>query len=103
MYSDRADEILLLRDNRLSFAARPVAAERRRGEHMIERRVIRMDVRHVTSSAFKDVEIGQVVKPLCYSTEPHDLSAAWAPRRLWALVAHGTLVLSAANVPDTGG
>jgi hypothetical protein len=47
------------------------------------------DVRHTASSAFKGVKVGQVAKSRRYSSEPHDLSAAWAIRRLWALVAHG--------------
>ena len=46
------------------------------------------DVRHATSAAFKRVKIGQIVESRRYSSEPHDLSAAWAMRRLWALVAH---------------
>jgi|SRR6516162_1883683 len=41
-----------------------------------------LNVRHATSSAFKNIQVGQVVKSRCYSNEPHDLSAAWAKRRL---------------------
>jgi hypothetical protein len=46
-------------------------------------------MRDAASSAFKGVKIGQIVEPRRYASEPHDLSAAWAMRRLWALVAHG--------------
>jgi hypothetical protein len=31
------------------------------------------DVPHATTSAFKSIKIGQVVKSNCYSSEPHDL------------------------------
>ena len=31
------------------------------------------DVPHATTSAFKNIKIGQVVKSNCYSSEPHDL------------------------------
>src|SRR6516225_11115940 len=48
-----------------------------------------VDVRHATSSAFKDIKVGQVPKSRGCSSEPHKLSAAWAERRLWDLVAHG--------------
>jgi hypothetical protein len=52
-------------------------------------------VRHATSSAFKRIKVGKVVKSRCYSSEPHDLSAAWAQRRPWrafsrVFVAHVT-------------
>jgi hypothetical protein len=47
------------------------------------------DMLDAASSAFKGVKIGQIVEPRRYASEPHDLSAAWAMRRLWALVAHG--------------
>jgi len=52
-----------------------------------------LDVRRATSSAFKGVKLRQVAKSRGYSSEPHDLSAAWAKRRPWrafikAFVAH---------------
>jgi hypothetical protein len=47
------------------------------------------DVRHAARATFKGIKVGQVVKPRRYPIEPHDLRAAWAKRRLWALVAHG--------------
>jgi hypothetical protein len=47
------------------------------------------DVQHTTSAAFKDMEIGQTVKPRRNASEPHGLRAARAKRRLWALVPHG--------------
>ena len=40
-----------------------------------------LDVRHTTSSTFKRIKVGQVAKSRCYSSEPHDLSAARAMRR----------------------
>jgi len=53
-----------------------------------------VDVRYVTSSAFKDIEVGQVPKSRRCSGEPHNLSAAWAKRRRWRVftgvfVGHG--------------
>jgi hypothetical protein len=45
----------------------------------------RLDVRHATCSAFKAVKVGQVAKSRRYSSEPHDLSAAWAKRLPWRL------------------
>jgi hypothetical protein len=47
------------------------------------------DVRHAASSTFKRIKVGQVVKSRRCPSKPHDLRAAWAMRRLWALVAHG--------------
>jgi len=52
-----------------------------------------LDVRHPTSSAFKDINVGQVAKSW-YPSESHDLSAGWAKRWLWGVftrvfVAHG--------------
>ena len=47
------------------------------------------DMRHAASSAFKGVKVRQIVEPRRYAGEQHDLSAAWAMRRLRALVAHG--------------
>jgi len=35
-------------------------------------------MRHATSTAFKDMKVGQVVKSRRYASEPHDLRAAWA-------------------------
>ena len=45
-------------------------------------------------SAVKDIKVGQVPKSRRCSSEPHDLSAAWAKRRAWhvfsgVFVAHG--------------
>src|SRR6516225_8491320 len=53
-----------------------------------------LDVPYATSAAFKRIEGGQVAKSRRYSSEPHDLSAAWANRRPWRVficlfVAHG--------------
>jgi hypothetical protein len=53
-----------------------------------------LDVRQATSSAFKDIKVGQVPKSRRCSSEPHKLSAAWAMRRPWRVftrvfVAHG--------------
>ena len=39
-----------------------------------------LDVRQATSSTFKGIKVGQVLKSRRYSNEPHDLSAAWAKR-----------------------
>ena len=39
-----------------------------------------LDVRQATSSTFKGIKVGQVLKSRRYSSEPHDLSAAWAKR-----------------------
>ena len=41
-----------------------------------------VDVRHATSSAFKDINVGQVAKSR-YPSEPHDLTAGWAMRPCW--------------------
>jgi hypothetical protein len=43
--------------------------------------VCRLNVRHAANSAFKNIQVGQVVKSRRQSNEPHDLSAAWATRR----------------------
>ena len=53
-----------------------------------------LDAPHATSAAFKRIKVGQVAKSRRYSSEPHDLSAAWANRRPWRVficlfVAHG--------------
>lgn len=40
-------------------------------------------MQHATSSAFKGIKLRQVAKSRRYSSEPHDLSAAWARRRRW--------------------
>ena len=53
-----------------------------------------VDVRHATSSTFKDIKVGQAPKSRRCSSEPHNLSAAWADRRPWRVftrvfVAHG--------------
>ena len=53
-----------------------------------------VDVRHATSSTFKDMKVGQVPKSRRCASEPHNLSAAWANRRPWRIftrvfVAHG--------------
>ena len=53
-----------------------------------------VDVRHATSSTFKDKKVGQAPKSRRCSSEPHNLSAAWANRRPWRVftrvfVAHG--------------
>ena len=53
-----------------------------------------VDVRYATSSTFKGVKVGQVPKSQRCSSEPHNLSAAWANRRPWLIfarvfVAHG--------------
>ena len=53
-----------------------------------------VDVRHPTSSALKDIKVGQVPKSRRCSSERHKLSAAWAMRRPWRVftrvsVAHG--------------
>ena len=53
-----------------------------------------VDVRHATSSAFKDIKVGQAPKSRRGSSEPHNLSAAWANRRPWHIftrvfVVHG--------------
>jgi len=53
-----------------------------------------VDVRHATSSTFKDKKVGQVPKSQRCSSKPHNLSAAWANRRSWRIfarvfVAHG--------------
>jgi len=52
-----------------------------------------VDVRHATSSAFKDIKVRQVPKSRRRSSERHKLSAAWAMRQLWrvftrVIVAH---------------
>jgi hypothetical protein len=43
--------------------------------------VCRLNVRHAANSAFKNIQVGQVVKSRRQPSEPHDLSAAWATRR----------------------
>jgi hypothetical protein len=48
---------------------------------------------HATSSAFKGTRVREVAKSDRYSSDPHDLTAAWAKRRPWrvfirAFVAH---------------
>jgi hypothetical protein len=44
-------------------------------------RLVRLvDVRHATSSTFKDIKVGQVSKSRRCSSKPHNLSAAWAKR-----------------------
>jgi hypothetical protein len=53
-----------------------------------------LEVQHATSSAFKGIKGGQVAKSRRYSSDPHDLSAAWAKRRCWRVftrvfVVHG--------------
>ena len=53
-----------------------------------------VDVRHTTSSTFKNIKVGQLPKSRRCSSEPHNLSAAWADRRPWRIftrvfVAHG--------------
>ena len=45
--------------------------------------VCRLNVRHTTSSAFKNIQVRQVVKSRRYSSEPHGLSAGRAMRRCW--------------------
>ena len=51
-------------------------------------------MQHATSSAFKGIKVGQVTKSRRCSSEPHNLSAAWAKRRRWRVfnrvfVGHG--------------
>jgi hypothetical protein len=53
-----------------------------------------VDVRHAASSTFKDIKVRQAPKSQRCSSEPHNLSAAWANRRAWRIftrvfVAHG--------------
>jgi hypothetical protein len=45
-----------------------------------------VDVRHATSSTFKDIKVGQAPKSQRRSSEPHNLSAAWA----WPVVMPGS-------------
>jgi hypothetical protein len=64
----------------------------------------RLNVRHATSSAFKGIKVGQVIKSRRYSSESHELSAAWAKRRPWgafirAFVAHGQKRSLSRDVP----
>src|SRR5689334_14303360 len=40
-----------------------------------------LDVRHAISSALKGIQVRQIAKSRSYSSDPHDLSAAWAERR----------------------
>jgi hypothetical protein len=44
------------------------------------------DLRHATSSAFKDIKVEQVARARFYTSEPHSLTAAWAKRRLWCVI-----------------
>jgi hypothetical protein len=53
-----------------------------------------VDVRHATISTFKDIKVGQISKSRRRSSEPHNLSAAWAnggPERgvTRVFIAHG--------------
>jgi len=50
-----------------------------------------LDVRHPTSSALKDIKVGQVPKSRRCSNEPHDLSAAWAMRRPGRVFTRGSV------------
>ena len=42
-----------------------------------------LNFRYAASSAFKDIKVGQVPKSRRHSSEPHDLTAAWAKQRAW--------------------
>jgi hypothetical protein len=46
-----------------------------------------VEVGHTTSSTFKDIKVGQAPKSQRRSSEPHNLSAAWANRRPWRIFA----------------
>jgi len=47
------------------------------------------DMSDAARAALKGVKVRQIVEPRRYAGELHNLSAAWAMRRLWALAAHG--------------
>src|SRR5262249_44863765 len=55
-----------------------------------------------TAATFKGIKVGQVATSRRNSSEPHDLSAAWANRRFWrgVFVGHGQPSFSR-DVPDT--
>ena len=66
-----------------------------------------VDVRHAASSTFKDIKDGQAPKSQRCSSEPHNLSAAWANRRAWRIftrvfVAHGSKRSLNRNVVRSG-